>query len=130
MEQKPKTIKSKSLSIKSAPNTANFNLVIDDVNYGMFKKHNVVKTNTLDSTVRLSLSFLTKVTHITLRIMKDEQITVKWNRLRGRFEIEDNTEIITSQKTQLTPFSKVFYPLITSVILVCLLVLLIIFLSL
>ena len=130
MEQEPKTIKSKSLSIKSAPNTANFNLVIDDVNYGMFKKHNVVKTNTLDSTVRLSLSFLTKVTHITLRIMKDEQITVKWNRLRGRFEIEDNTEIITSQKTQLTPFSKVFYPLITAVVLVCLLILLIIFLSL
>lgn len=130
MDKKSATFKSKTLSIKSSPKTANFNLTINDVNYGVFKRHNVVKTSILDSTVELSLSFLTKTTNITLRVIKDEEVTIKWNKLKGRFEIEDNTDIITQQKTHLTPFSKVFYPIIASVILVVLIILLIVFLSL
>lgn len=120
-------IKYKTLTIRSTKDTTNFNLSIDDVDYGVFKRHNVLNSNTLDSKVRLSFHFLTKRTDISIRMIKDEEITVKWNKLKGRFELVNQDDIIISQKTYLTRFSKIFYPILFGVIILIALTFLLVF---
>ncbi len=117
----------KTLTIRSTNDTTNFNLSIDNVNYGVFKKHNALNTNTLDSKIDLSFHYLTKRTDITIRMIKNEDITVKWNKLKGRFELVDKADIIISEKTYLTRFSKIFYPVLAlSIILISVIVLLVV----
>lgn len=118
MANKSSAVKTKTLTIESTPKTSNFNLIIDKVDFGVFKKHNVIKTTTVDTRVDLVFSFLTKETQISLRVFKDVDVIVSWNRFKGRFELLDAEDIIINEKTVFTKFSKVFYT-----ILVCLIVL-------
>lgn len=123
-ENKSKT-NNKTLTIKSALKTPTFNLTVNERDYGVIKQHNVIQTNTLNSKIDLTFSVLTKSTKMSLRMLKNETITVKWNKIKGRFEIINNEDIIISQKTYLSKFSKVFYPALGGLILLIILILLI-----
>ncbi len=123
-ENKSKT-NNKTLTIKSDLKTPTFNLTVNERDYGVIKQHNVIQTNTLNSKIDLTFSVLTKATKMSLRMLKNETITVKWNKIKGRFEIINNEDIIISQKTYLSKFSKVFYPALGGLILLIILILLI-----
>lgn len=112
MSEKSSSLKSKSLTILSAKKTPTFNLIVQNRDFGVIKQHNVIKTTTFDSKIDLTFSVLTKATKISLRMIKDEKITIAWNKIKGKFEITDNNSIILSQKSYLSTFSKVFYPLL------------------
>jgi|SRR5690554_2497786 len=112
MSEKTSSLKSKSLTILSANKTPTFNLSIQNRDFGVIKQHNVIKTTTFDSKIDLIFSVLTKTTKISLRMIKDEKITIKWNKIKGQFEIADNNSIVLSQKSYLSKFAKIFYPLL------------------
>lgn len=124
MNEQPRANKSKTLTIQSAPKTPTFNLKVGTVSYGVIKQTNVIRTTTVDSKLDLTFSVLTKETIFSLTILKDENITVKWNKIKGNFEIASNSDIVISKKSILTKFSKVFYPVLVGSILVLLLVIL------
>lgn len=122
MSKKTSGLKNKTLIIQSSLNVPTFNLKVDDVDHGFIKKHNVTNLTTYNSKIDLTFSILTKETKISLRMMKDENITINWNKIRGRFELLDNEDIIISQKTFFTKFSKIFYPLIVGLFLLIIIV--------
>lgn len=122
------SIKYKTLTIRSTKDTTNFNISINNVNYGVFKRHNSLNSNTLDSKMNLSFHYLTKRTDMVIRMIKDEEITIKFNKFKGRFELLDKDDLIINQKTYLTKFSKVFYPLLGGFILLLVILALIIIL--
>lgn len=128
MTLKTSNLNNKTLTIKSSPKTPTFNLKVGDINYGVIKQHNVIKTTTHDTNIDLTFFVLTKETKISLKIVKDETITVKWNKIKGQFEITDNKTIIISEKSYLSKFSKIFYPSLFGFILVIVLILLLVFL--
>lgn len=125
MNDNKSKINNKTLTIKSDLKTPTFNLTVNECDYGVIKQHNVIQTNTLNSKIDLTFSVLTKSTKMSLRMLKNETITVKWNKIKGRFEIINNEDIIISQKTYLSKFSKVFYPALGGLILLIILILLI-----
>lgn len=125
MNENKSKINNKTLTIKSDLKTPTFNLTVNERDYGVIKKHNVIQTNTLDSKIDLTFSVLTKSTKMSLKMLKNETITIKWNKIKGCFEIINNEDIIISQKTYLSKFSKVFYPALGGLILLIILILLI-----
>lgn len=120
MNYEASTLKKKILTIKSSPKTPAFNLKIGEVNYGVIKQHNVTQTTTYDTRINLTFNILSTETLISLRTLKDEEITVSWNKYKGRFEV-DNPNIILSEKTNSTMFSKLFY-LILGIVFLALLI--------